>query len=110
MHYVKYASTRKPLQRVVYACKVHLEEGHLYTWRYNSVLKIIADYLQSVTNNIELYCDITGYMSPSVIAGEQNRPDIVVIDKQRSWVFVLELTVSFETRINDNAVWIMYRT
>ena len=91
------------LQHVVSACKVHLEEGR-YTWRHNSVLKIIADYLVSVTNNIELYCDITGYMSPSIITGEQKRPDIVVIDKQRSWVFVLELTVGFETRIKDNAV------
>ena len=82
------------LQHVVSACKVHLEE----------VLKIIADYLLSITNNIELYCDITGYMSPCIITGEQKRPDIVVIDKQRSWVFVLELTVGFETRIKDNAV------
>ena len=91
------------LQHVVSACKVHLEEGR-YTWRHNSVLKIIADYLVSVSNNIELYCDITGYMSPSIITGEQKRPDIVVIDKQRSCVFVLELTVGFETRIKDNAV------
>ncbi len=83
--------------------QVRLEEGH-YTWRHNSVLKIIADYLLSVTNNIKLYCDITGYMSPSIITGERKRPDIVVIDKQRSWVFVLELTVGFETRIKDNAV------
>ena len=43
-------------------------------------------------------------MSPSIITGEQKRPDIVVIDKQRSWVFVLELTVGFETRIKDNTV------
>ena len=91
------------LQHAVSACKVHLEEGR-YTWRHNSVLKIIADYLLSITNNIELYCDITGYMSPCIITGEQKRPDIVVIDKQRSWVFVLELTVGFETRIKDNAV------
>ncbi|CAB4039975.1 Hypothetical predicted protein, partial [Paramuricea clavata] len=42
-------------------------------------------------------------MSPSIITGEQKRPNIVVIDKQRSWVFVLELTVGFETRIKDNA-------
>jgi hypothetical protein len=43
-------------------------------------------------------------MSPCIITGEQKRPDIVVIDKQRSWVFVLELTVGFETRIKENAV------
>ena len=62
------------LQHVVSACNVHLEEGR-YTWIHNSVLKIIADYLLSITNNIELYCDITGYMSPSIISGEQKRPD-----------------------------------
>jgi hypothetical protein len=43
-------------------------------------------------------------MSPSIITVEQKRPDIVVIGKQRGWVFVLELTVGFETRIKDNAV------
>ncbi len=43
-------------------------------------------------------------MSPSIITGDQRRPDIVVIDKQRSWLFVLELSVGFETRIKDNAV------
>jgi hypothetical protein len=63
------------------------------------VLNIIADYLLSITNNIELYCDITGYMSPSIISGEQKRPGIVVIDKQRSWVFVLELTVGLRPEL-----------
>ena len=43
-------------------------------------------------------------MSPSVITGEQKRPDIVVIDKQRSCILVLELTVGFETGIKENAV------
>jgi hypothetical protein len=67
-----------------------------YTWKHNSVSKI--GRLFSINqNNIELHCDITGYMSPSVITGEQRRPDIVVMDKQRrrSWLFVLELTVGF---------------
>ena len=72
------------------------------------MLKIIADYLLSITNNIELYCDITGYMSPCIITGEQKRPDIVVIDKQRSWVFVLELTVGFETRIIKTMLLYVY--
>ena len=46
-------------------------------------------------------------MSPSIITGEQKRHRQTTelgIDKQRSWVFVLELTVGFETRIKDNAV------
>jgi hypothetical protein len=82
------------LQYVVSACKVRLEEGR-YTWRHNSVLKIIADYFLSITNNIELYCDITGYMSPSVITGEQIRPDIVVIDKQRSCIISFGINCRF---------------
>ncbi len=44
-----------------------------------SLLKIIADYLMSSTNNIGLYCNVTGFIIPSIMAGEQRRPDIVVI-------------------------------
>lgn len=77
------------------ACTIHLEEGR-YTWRRDSVLKIIADpgdFLTSVTNNIDLYSGATGYMTP-IITGNQRRPDIVVIDKRRT---ELELTVGFES-------------
>ena len=68
------------------------------------MLTIVAEYLLSAKNNIELCCDFTGYMSPSINTGAQRRPDIVAIDKQRSRVFVVELTIGFETRIKDNAI------
>ena len=40
-------------------------------------------------------------MKPSVITGEENRPDIIVTQNE-STIFVLELTVVFETNIDLN--------
>ena len=85
------------------ACKVHLEEGR-YTWRHNSILKAIGDYLASARKDINLFCDIDGYKSLSIITGDQLRPDMVITDASSDSIFVVELTVGFETRIRDNAV------
>ena len=87
----------------MFACKVHVEEGR-YPWRHNSILKAIGDYLASARKDINLFCDIDGYKSPSIITGDQLRPDMVITDASGDSIFVVELTVGFETRIRDNAV------
>ena len=51
--------------------------------------------------NIKIRCDIEGYMKPSVITGVGNRPDIIVTQNE-STIFVLELTVVFETNVDLN--------
>ena len=58
------------LQHVVSACKVHPEEGRC-TWRHNSILKAIGDYQASARKDINLFCDIDEYKSPSIITGDQ---------------------------------------
>ena len=45
--------------------------------------------------------DIPGFELPSVITGEERRPDIVIRDTNK--LYIIELTVGFETRILINA-------
>ena len=54
--------------------------------------------------DINLFCDIDGYKSPSIITGDQLRPDIVITDASSDSIFVVELNAGFETRVWDNAV------
>ena len=45
--------------------------------------------------------DIPGFELPSVITGEERRPDIIIRDKNK--LYMIELTVGCETRISINA-------
>ena len=53
------------------------------------------------TNKIKIHCDIEGYINPLVIIGDENRPDMIVT-QNKSTIFVLELTVGFETNLDYN--------
>ena len=50
---------------------------------------------------LNTYVDIPGFESPSVITGEERRPDIVIRDTNK--LYIIELMVCFETRISINA-------
>ena len=56
-------------------CKTYLNEGR-FTWRHDSVLNLIASTLKSL-NYFNLYVDLPGYLSPSIITGDTLRPDLV---------------------------------
>ena len=88
------------LLHVVSGCNSHLEEGR-YTWRHNSALHFVASTLQSVRNS-SLYVDLPGFLSPCIITGDQLRPDML-LSTGRTTLFVIELTVGFETNLNCNA-------
>ena len=85
---------------VVSGCKSYLEEG-LYTWRHNSALHFVASTLQSVRNSY-LYADRPGFLSPCIITGDQLRPDMLLFIGKTT-LFMIELTVGFETNVNSNA-------
>ena len=51
---------------------------------------------------IEIYSDLDDYRSPSIITGELLRPDLLIISK--GVLYVLELTVGFETNLCNNSV------
>ena len=78
----------------------YLDEGCV-TWRYNSALKFIANTFQSIVGST-LYVDLPGFFSPSIITGNTFRPDLL-LSQQIKKLFVLELTVGFETNLNINA-------
>ena len=79
---------------------IHLDEGR-FTWRHNSALKFIANSFQSIVGST-LYVDLPGFLSPCIITGDIFRPDLLLVTKDTK-LFVLELTVGFETNLNINS-------
>ena len=89
------------LQHVVSACNFSLTGGR-WNWRHDSILINISRMISKVPG-VTVYCDVddTEFHSPSVITGDRERPDIVVI-KERECT-ILELTVGFETNMMKNS-------
>ena len=88
------------LLHVVSGCKTYLDEGR-FTWRHNSVLNFIASSLLDVERS-KLYVDLPGFISPSVVTGDQFRPDLLLSIENRI-LYILELTVGFETNLQINS-------
>ena len=94
-------SNVQTLQHIVSSCKVHLEQGR-YTWRHNSVLKNLVEYLSSVKKDLSFYADVDGFENPSIIAGLEVRPDMIIVNTTIRAIYVIELTIGFETNITKN--------
>ena len=88
------------LQHVVSSCNSYLQEGR-YTWRHNSVLLHIARTLSSAADS-SLFADSPNFPSPSLIPVDSLCPDLVLVLNNAS-VYVLELTVGFESNIKINS-------
>ena len=88
------------LLHVVAGCKSYLEEGR-YTWRHNSALQIFANYFRA-SPGASLYVDLPCFHSPSIITGDNFRPDLVFVSPDNK-IYILELTVGFETNLEVNA-------
>ena len=84
------------LLHVVAGCKVYLEQGR-YTWRHNSVLSFLATSLKVVEGS-SLYADIPGFPSPSIITGDDIRPDLLLKTKDNC-LYIMELTISFDSNL-----------
>ena len=89
------------LLHVVEGCKVYLEQG-LYSWRHNSVLSFLATSLKVVEGS-SLYADIPGFPSPSIITVDALRPDLLLKTLKDNCLYILELTIGFETNLSTNA-------
>ena len=87
------------LLHVVAGCKTYLNQGR-FTWRHDSVLNFIASTLKSVDHS-NLYADLPGYISPSVLTGDELRPDLL-ITLENKCIYVLELTIGFESNLLTN--------
>ena len=84
-----------------------LDQGR-YTWRHNSVLRIILDSLQYVSApSWKIYCDlegaskIAGTTIPPDILPTQQRPDLVLINPTSKSIIIIELTIPYEQNINS---------
>ena len=88
------------LQHIVSSCKSYLDDGR-YNWRHNSVLLHLANSLYSLKNT-SLFADLTSFPSPSLVTGASLRPNVVLILNNTS-VYMLELTVGFESNITINS-------
>ena len=78
-----------------------------YTWRHNSVLRIIMDTLKDVSDQSwSFYCDLAGAKKiesatiPPDILPTQQRPDLVLINDSSKSIIIIELTVPFEQNIH----------
>ena len=88
------------LQHIISNFKSYLEDGR-YTWRHNSVLLHLANSLSSFKNT-SLFVDLPSFPSPSLVTRDSLRPDLVLILNNTS-VYLLELTVGFESNITINS-------
>ena len=88
------------LQHIVWSCNSYLADGR-YTWRHNSVILFLARSF-SFLQNCLLYADLPYFSSPSLITGDSLRPDLVLISPDNT-LYLLELTVGFETKIEKNS-------
>ena len=96
-----FCSCPESLLHVISGCKAYLDEGR-FTWRHNSVLNFITSSLLNVERS-KLHVDLPGFISPSVITGDQLRPDLLLAIENKV-LYILELTVGFETNLKTNSV------
>lgn len=110
------------LQHVLSACKVSLASGR-YTWRHNQVLeKIVQAIDEAIAAPRQAQAKNTGNMGifqgasdwtvsadlatkrkyPAVIAEAGVRPDVVVISENSKTAVLVELTVPFETNMDQS--------
>ena len=90
------------LGHVMGGCKEQLNNGR-YNWRHDSVLMNLTRSIIPSTNS-EIYADIEGYKNPSIITGNDYRPDLLITKKDPKEITILELTVGFETNVENNTV------
>ena len=81
-----------------------LDQGR-YTWRHDSVLNRITQFVnRSESSHILVNSDlgVKPWTIPPDILATSDRPDLVVIDTEHNNISILELTVPFECNININ--------
>ena len=95
-----FCSSPETLLHIVAGCETYLNEGR-FTWRHDSVLNFLASTL-TVVQNSRLYVDIPGFVNPSVLTGDNLRPDLL-LGIENECQYILELTVGFESNLKVNA-------
>ena len=91
-----HCNKNQTLGHVVAGCETSLREKR-YTYRHDSVPFNLGRIFESV-KSIDIYIDIPGYKCPTMITGENQRPDLIVISSNK--LYLLELTAGYETNID----------
>ena len=91
-----HCNKNQTLGHVVAGCETSLREKR-YNYRHDSVLLNLGRIFESV-KSIDIYIDIPGYKCPTMITGENQRPDLIVISSNK--LYLLELTAGYETNID----------
>ena len=88
---------------ILNGCKTALDQGR-YTWRHDSILNYMSSTFDK--SKFQVFSDIPGQKTenggtiPSFLTVTADRPDIVVLDKAKKAVYILELTAPFESNIS----------
>ena len=88
------------LLHVVAGCRSYLSEGR-FTWRHDSALNFLASTFQYL-NQCTFYVDLPQYLSPSLVTGDDLRPDMLISTPSNT-LYVQELSVGFEINLDNNA-------
>ena len=94
-----FESKKQTLGHVVAGCETSLREKR-YNYRHDSVPFNLGRIFESV-KSIDIYIDIPGYKCPTMITGENQRPDLIVISNNK--LYLLELTAGYETNTYLNS-------
>ena len=89
---------KESLLHVVAGCQSYLDR---FTWRHNSILNFLAQTLQSI-NGYDLFADLPGFRTPSIITGDRFRPDLLLTSSNNSLLYIVELTVGYESNLESN--------
>ena len=68
----------------------------------NSVLSCLSESL-SYLPDWSIYPDLPSFSSASLITGDTFRPDLILYNKHKSTIYILELTVGFESNLRINS-------
>ena len=90
-----HCNKNQTLGHVVAGCETSLREKR-YNYRHASILLNLGRILESI-KSIDIYIDIPGYKCPTMITGENQRPDLIVIWNNK--LYLLELTAGYEANI-----------
>ena len=86
---------------IVSSCKRYLDHGR-YNWRHDSVLLCLSKSLSSLAE-WSMYADLPSFPSPSLIRGDTSRPDLILHNKRSKFLYIVELTVGFESNLKANS-------
>jgi hypothetical protein len=94
------------LHHVLNFCKTMLDQGR-YTWRHDSVLAYLASLFKNL-ENVKIYSDLgckkgeTITTVPPEVLPTSQRPDLVIYWLNLKKICIIELTIPFETNIQNS--------